>query len=212
MTCAAYRCPSSGSDWMSRTAAVSLDAVDVPQPGLAVALRDRRQEPRQHVAQVADERDVDRDVLVDLRRVDLDVDLARVRRVGLQVAGDAVVEAHPGGDQQIRLLDRVVDPRLAVHAHHAEVERMRRRQAADPEQRHRDRNLSALRERLQLIHRPRNHHAVPREDHRPLRLVEERGRPGNRRRRALRASIASPARSAPRPPSRTRTTPAARPW
>jgi hypothetical protein len=44
---------------------------------------------------VADQRHVDLDVLADLRGIDLDVDLARPRRVGLEVAGDAVVEAHP---------------------------------------------------------------------------------------------------------------------
>ena len=58
--------------------------------------------------------------------------------------------------QQVGFLDRVVDPRFAVHAHHAEVQRMRRRHAADAEQRHRDRDLGALGERLQLLHRAGN--------------------------------------------------------
>ena len=46
-------------------------------------------------------------------------------RVGLEVAGDAVVEAHAERDEEVGLLDRLVDPRLAVHAHHAERERVR---------------------------------------------------------------------------------------
>ena len=67
-----------------------------------------------------------------------------LRRVGLQVAGDAIVEAHAEGEQQVGLLDRGVDPGLAVHAHHAEVQRMARREAAEAEQRHRDRRFGAL--------------------------------------------------------------------
>ena len=77
--------------------------------------------------EVADEGDVDADVLVDLGGVDLDVDLLRVGRVAGEVAGDAVVEAHPEGEQEVGLLDGVVDPGLAVHAHHAERERVMRR-------------------------------------------------------------------------------------
>ena len=79
----------------------------------------------------------------------------------------------------------MIDPRLAVHAHHADVERVRRRQAADPEQRHRDRNLRALGEGAQFVHRARDQHAVPGEDDRPLRFVQERGRLGERRARRL---------------------------
>ena len=119
--------------------------------GLAIALRDRRQQARQHVAQVADQRHVDRHVLVDLGRIDLDVNLAGVRRVGPEVAGHAIVEAHARGDQQVGFLDRVVDPGLAVHAHHADVQVVRGGEAADAEQRHRDRDLRLLGERAQLV-------------------------------------------------------------
>ena len=52
--------------------------------------------------------DVDPDVLVDFRGVDVDVNLLRVLRVRLQVAGDAVVEAHAERQQQIGLLDRLL--------------------------------------------------------------------------------------------------------
>ncbi len=57
--------------------------------------------------EIADEGHVDFDVLVDLGRVDLDVNLLGVRRVAGEVAGDAVVEAHPEGEQQIGLLNGV---------------------------------------------------------------------------------------------------------
>ena len=124
---------------------VALQLVDVAQPGGALAVGDARQQVLEHVAQVADDADVDRDVLADLGRVDVDVDLARVRRVGLEVAGDAIVEAHAEREQQVGFLNRGVDPGLAVHAHHAEVQRVRRRDAADAEQRHRHRDLRRAR-------------------------------------------------------------------
>ena len=120
--------------------------------------------------------DVDADVLVQLGAIDVDVNLLRVARVGLEVAGDAVVEPHAERDQQVGLLNRVVDPRLAVHAHHAEVERMRRRHAADAEQRHRDRNLRALGEREDLALGARQHDAVAGENQRPLGAVDQRDR------------------------------------
>ena len=129
---------------MSRTAESPLSALMWSSQASRLPGATRRQQLLEHVAQIADERGVHRDVLVDLRRVDLDVNLLRVRRVGLEVAGDAIVEAHAERHQQVGFLDRVVDPGFAVHAHHAEVERMRRGDAADAEQRHRDRNLRAL--------------------------------------------------------------------
>ena len=103
-----------------------------------------RQQVVDDLAEVADQADVDLDVLVDLGAVDLDVDLLGVERVGLDVAGHPVVEAHAERDQQVGFLDGGVDPGLAVHAHHAEVERMRRRDAADAEQRHRNRDVGVL--------------------------------------------------------------------
>ena len=85
----------------------------------------------------------------------------------------------------------MIDPGFAVHAHHAEVERVRRREAADAEQRHRDRDLRALGKGAQLVHGARDHHAVPGEDHRPLRLIEQRGGLRKRRRRSPRRRRAS---------------------
>ena len=59
------------------------------------------QQVLEHVAQIADDADVDLDVLADLGGIDVDVDLARVRGVGFQVAGDAIVEAHAEREQQV---------------------------------------------------------------------------------------------------------------
>ena len=55
---------------------VALQLVDVAQPRGALAAGDAGQQVLEHVAQVADDADVDLDVLADLGRVDVDVDLA----------------------------------------------------------------------------------------------------------------------------------------
>ena len=47
------------------------------------------------------------------------MNLLRMLRVAGQVARHAIVEAHAQRDQQICILDRLVHPRLAMHAHHA---------------------------------------------------------------------------------------------
>ena len=70
-------------------------------------VRDARQQGFQHLCQIADEGYVDLDVLVDLRRIDLDMNLLCVGRIGRERAGDAVVEAHAAGDEQIGFLDRL---------------------------------------------------------------------------------------------------------
>ena len=75
-------------------------------------------------AQIGRDCDVDTDILIELGAVDVDVDFASAERVGLEVAGDTIVEPHPERDEQVRLLNCGVHPRLAVHAHHAEIERM----------------------------------------------------------------------------------------
>ena len=92
-------------------------------------------------------------VLADLRRVDVDVDDARVRRVGADLAGDAVVEAHAQRDQQVGRLDGAVDVLPAVHAHEAVAERMLLVDGADAQQRVRDGDLGLLGEGPQLVDR-----------------------------------------------------------
>ena len=100
--------------------------------------------------------------------IDLDVNLLRLERIGASGAGDAIVEAHAAGDEKVSFLDGVVDPRFAVHAHHAQVERMRRREAAEAKQRESHGNLRALGERADLLHRARFCNAVASENHRPF--------------------------------------------
>ena len=131
---------------------VALQDVDGVNPGGVFARSDLRQEGFQNLAQIADEGDVGLDVLVDLSRIDFDVDLLCVGRVAGEDAGNAVIESHAAGDEQVGLLDGLVDPGFAVHAHHAERELVRGREGAEAEQRGGNRNLQALGQGAELIH------------------------------------------------------------
>ena len=152
--------------------------------------------------------DVDGHVLADFGGVDVDVDLLRVRRVGLEVAGDAVVEPHAERDEQVGFLNGRVDPGFAVHAHHAEVLRVRCRQTADAEQRHRHGNARRVDERAELVHRAAEHDAVAGEDQRtveptPSARARAASRRGDPARRAGRGGVTAGGAAAP---SRIRTT------
>src|SRR4029079_6251168 len=81
---------------------------------------------------------------------DVDVDDAGVWGVGADVAGDAVVEAHADGEQQVGRLDRAVDVLPAVHAHEPVGERVSLVERADPEQGPRDGRVDLLGEPRQL--------------------------------------------------------------
>ena len=98
---------------------IALHGVDLAEPAGVGVLRQQREEEFEDLFEVADEGYVGADILVDLGGVDLDVNLFRVGGVMGEIAGDAVFEAHPEGEKEVGLLDGVVDPRLAVHPHHA---------------------------------------------------------------------------------------------
>ena len=152
---------------------------DAIQPGLARSRLYDRKQRLQRPPQVSRQGDVHPDVLVDLAGVDLRVDLLRVHRVGLQLAGDPVVEAHPQRDQEICFLDRRVHPGFTVHPHHAQAERMRRREASEAEQRGGHRNAGLLGELAQERRRSRHQNSLPREDQGPLGRVDQQGCPGD---------------------------------
>ena len=148
---------------------VALERVDLSEPRRPIAAARRAAAtPTSVGAQIAGDRHVHADVLVQLGAIDVDVNLARAERVGLEVAGDAIVEPHAQREEQVGLLDRGVHPRLAVHPHHAHIQRVRRRHAADPQQRDGNRDLRALGERDDFALGARLHHAVAGEDQRPL--------------------------------------------
>ena len=82
----------------------------------------------------------------------------------------------PTAMQQIRFLNGVVDPSFAVHAHHAEVQRIVGREAADAEQSHGDGNVAGADELLERVHGAGNHDAVAGENERALCRVEKLAR------------------------------------
>ena len=120
-----------------------------------------------------DERDVHFDVLVDLGGIDIDVNLLCVRRVGLQRAGHAIVKAHAERQQQVGFLNRLVDPRFAVHAHHAEIQEVRSRQRAESQQRERHGNAGELGEGFHFVLRSGDENPVPGQNQRPLRVPNQ---------------------------------------
>ena len=131
---------------------VDAPLLDLREPAAAVALLHQRQQLLAAPACTSpDDAHVGRHVLVDLRRVDVHVDHVGVLRVGRQVARDAVVEAHAQRDQQVGVLDGLVDEGLAVHAHHAQVQRVRLGHRADAQQGGRDGNLALFGQGAQLI-------------------------------------------------------------
>jgi hypothetical protein len=64
--------------------------------------------------------------------VDVDVDELRARGELGELAGDAVVEARADGDDQVRLVHRVVRRSGPVHPEHPEPLRVRRRERPSP--------------------------------------------------------------------------------
>ena len=171
---------------------VALELGDAREPRRAIDVRDAGHPVAKDRPDFARHGGIDRHVLVELGGVDVDVDLLRVQRVGFQVAGDAVVEPHAERDEQVGLLNRGIDPGFAVHAHHAEVQRMRGRTPADAEQRHRNGNVRLLGERQKRRLRAAEDDAVAGENQRTLGGVDQRDRidahrvPGPGQRRQIR--------------------------
>ena len=95
---------------MSRTATAPLLGFDGLEPRGAVAAANARQQFFQHFAQIADQGNIDLDVLVDLGGIDFDVNLLGLGGVGSKSAGHAIVEAHAAGDQQVGFLNGVDSP------------------------------------------------------------------------------------------------------
>src|SRR5216684_1042588 len=117
-------------------------------------------EPFKYFTRIADESGVNLHVLVDFGAVDFNVNLAGALGVSTKVAGDAVVKSHADRDEEVGLLNGVVNPGFAVHAHHAEVQRIIGRETADAEERHGDRIIARADELLKGAHRAGNHDAV----------------------------------------------------
>ena len=156
---------------------------------------------REDRARVPDDGAVHRVELVDLRRVDVDVDLHRVRAERLGGAGDPVVPARADGHDQVAVRHRLVGVGGAVHAEHAQGQRVRLGERALAQQRVGDRDLHRLRERAQLRAGARDHRAVADEEHGPLCRVQHLRRAGDLRGVPARRAPGSRGGGTPRPPA-----------
>ena len=117
-------------------------------------------EPFEHLTRIADQRGINLYVFVDFGTVNLNVDFAGAFGVGAQVASDAIIKTHAHGNEQVGFLNGVVDPSFAVHTHHAEVEGIIGRKAADAEECHGHRIIAGVDELLKGAHRAGNHDAM----------------------------------------------------
>ena len=92
---------------------------------LVAGARQHRVEPRKRDLDVGDDWQPHHLVLVDLGRVDVDVDNRAVLGEFLDLASHAVVKAHAEREQHVGFVHRVVRVDRAVHAQPLERERMR---------------------------------------------------------------------------------------
>src|SRR5713101_5509951 len=89
---------------------VAFHFCDASEPIGAILLFDVRKKSLKNFASVADESGVNLNVLVDFGAIDFDMNLAGALGVGAQIAGDAIIETHSDGDQEIGFLNGVIDP------------------------------------------------------------------------------------------------------
>src|SRR5579871_5716717 len=146
---------------------------DLRQPLARVARRHLLQHRLEHVARVPDDGDGHAHVLADLRRVNIHVDDSGVRREGGCLAGHAVVEAPADVEEHVALLDGAIDVDPAVHAGHADRERMVFGESADAVQGGDNRDAGPLGQQAQLFHRAGLNDAVAGQDERLLGLHQQ---------------------------------------
>ncbi len=146
---------------------------DMANPQAVIAGFDVRRELFENLASIADKGGVNFHVLVNLGAVDLDMDLAGAFRVRAEVAGDAIIEAHAHGDEEVGFLNGIIDPGFAVHAHHAEVQRIAGWEAADAEEGHGDGIIAGANKLLKGAHGAGEHDAAAGKNHRPLGGIQE---------------------------------------
>src|SRR5438552_3284532 len=139
---------------------IALQFSDMTNPRAVVAGLNVRRKSFEYLTRVAHEGGIDFYVLVDFRAVDLNVDLAGALGVRAQVSGDAVVKTHADSNEEVSFLNGVIHPRFSVHTHHAEVQRIVGREAADAEERHGNGIIAGADELLKGAHRAGNHDAV----------------------------------------------------
>ena len=93
----------------------------------------------EHMGAIADDAEVSLDVLVDRRRIDVDVNFLRSWRERVEAPGDAIVEARADANHQVAIVHGVVGLERSMHAKHAEPMLVGSRKGAEPQERRGDR-------------------------------------------------------------------------
>ncbi|CAH2600075.1 protein of unknown function [Rhodovastum atsumiense] len=157
--------------------------IDLPPPAGdrgAVGLRrvgvPGRKQRGQSAAGVGNDGDLDGNVLVDRGRVDVDVDLLRMRAEGVQPPGHPVVEARADRQHDIAAMHGEVGFIGAVHAQHAQELRIGGREGAESHQRAGAGEAGLAHELRQRLGGARAgiDHAAAGVDHRPLGCLQHR--------------------------------------
>ncbi len=133
-------------------------------------------EVHHHMLHIAHDRDVHTHVLPDRGRIDVDMDDLGLGRESFHLAGHPVVEPRADGDDEVGIMDRHVGVVGAVHAEHAERERMRAGKPADAHQGMGHRDLRDLGELKDLRRGIREDNAAADIGHRLLCLGNRLGR------------------------------------
>ncbi len=119
-----------------------------------------------------DDRNVSRLVLVQLGRIDVDVDDLGVLGELRQLAGDAIVEPDAERQQEIAVPHGAIAIHAAVHAQHVERQRIVARQRAQPHDRHHDRNAGDAHELPQFLAGVRRNDSATAIDHGTFRQLD----------------------------------------
>src|SRR5579884_366787 len=118
--------------------------VDALAPVTVVSGRDPGGKTVHHLPRIALDGDLSRNNFFQLGSVDIDVNDLSVRRELGDFAGYPVVEAHADGQNDVGFVDRAVGPAMAVHAGHAEGERMCLGEGAETKEGRRDGSVDSL--------------------------------------------------------------------
>ena len=104
-----------------------------------------------NVRAIADDRYIRFDILIDGRRVDVDMDFLRPRRKRVEPARDPIVKARADADHHVAIMHRHVGFERAVHAQHADPFWIGRRKCTESHQRRCDRKACELDEFAQQV-------------------------------------------------------------
>ena len=150
-------------------------ALETVAPGLMVGRFHQLQYAGHGVLAVSQYGNVDGNILVDFRGVDVEVNLLGLTGISADVTRNAVVESHADGHEQVALLRLDVRGQAAVHAEHAHIERVGRGQARKAEQGAAGRHVGLLDELAHFFLSVAEFHALSDQHKRLLSGVDKLG-------------------------------------